>query len=141
MHPIHPFKVSTTKLPKHQDGRRRRGSLSTGVSALVTNCGRCADSTCSLADEWAQNRCFYNLLGSTEVFLFSAHQHVIGEPLSIGRPLPNTKCYILDDAGEPVPVGQRGTLWVGGAGVAKGYINLPLTTAEKFQPDKFANDG
>lgn len=75
------------------------------------------------------------------MFLFSAHKHIIGEPLSIGRPLPNTSCYILDDTGEPVPVGQRGTLWVGGKGVSKGYINLPLTTAEKFQPDKFANDG
>lgn len=96
---------------------------------------------CSLADDWAQNRCFYNLLGSTEVFLFSAHKHVIGEPLSIGRPLPNTTCYILDEAGEPVPVGHRGTLWVGGKGVSKGYINLPLTTAEKFQPDKFVGDG
>ncbi|KAJ4312153.1 hypothetical protein N0V94_007591 [Neodidymelliopsis sp. IMI 364377] len=95
----------------------------------------------ALADDWALDRCFYNLLGSTETFLFSAHKHTIGEPLSIGRPLPNTTCYILDDAGEPVPVGQRGTLWVGGAGVAKGYINLPLTTAEKFQPDKFANNG
>ncbi|KAJ8110327.1 hypothetical protein OPT61_g6806 [Boeremia exigua] len=95
----------------------------------------------SLADDWAQGRCFYNLLGSTEVFLFSAHKHKIGEPLSIGQPLPNTRCYILDDDGEPVPVGQRGTLWVGGKGVSKGYINLPLTTAEKFQPDRFANDG
>lgn len=55
--------------------------------------------------------------------------------------LPNTRCHILDEAGQPVPVGQRGTLWVGGKGVAKGYINLPLTTAEKFQPDTFADDG
>jgi hypothetical protein len=94
-----------------------------------------------LADEWAQDRCFYNLLGSTEVFLFSAHKHTIGEPLSIGRPLPNTTCYILDEVNRPVTVGQRGTLWVGGKGVSKGYINLPLTSAEKFQPDKFANDG
>lgn len=61
--------------------------------------------------------------------------------MCIGRPLPNTRCYILDEAGEPVSVGQRGTLWVGGKGVSRGYINLPLTTAEKFQPDKFANDG
>ncbi|KAF2128253.1 acetyl-CoA synthetase-like protein [Dothidotthia symphoricarpi CBS 119687] len=95
----------------------------------------------ALADEWAQGRDFYNLLGSTEVFLFSAHRHVPGEPLSIGRPLPNITCYILDDAGEPVPFGQRGTLWVGGAGVSRGYIDLPLTTAEKYCPDKFANDG
>lgn len=141
MHPVHPLEIPTNELPKHQDCRCGRGGLLTSVSFLLVICDHRADSPTSLADDWAQNRCFYNLLGSTEVFLFSAHQHVIGEPLSIGRPLPNTTCYILDDAGDPVPVGQRGTLWVGGAGVAKGYINLPLTTAEKFQPDKFANDG
>lgn len=95
----------------------------------------------SLADEWAENRSFYNMLGSTETFLLSSHKHVKGEQLSIGRPLPNMTCYILDEAEELVPVGQKGTLWVGGAGVSKGYINLPLTTAEKFQADKFANDG
>ncbi|EUC30181.1 hypothetical protein COCCADRAFT_39539 [Bipolaris zeicola 26-R-13] len=95
----------------------------------------------ALADDWAQGRSFFNLLGSTETFLLSSHQHVKGEHLSIGRPLPNVSCYVLDDRGEPVPVGQKGTLWVGGRGIAKGYINLPLTTAEKFQLDKFANDG
>ena len=108
---------------------------------LLSDTSRRADSLISLADDWAKGRCFYNLLGSTEVFLFSAHKHVIGEPLSIGRPLPNTTCYILDEACNPVPVGQKGTLWVGGVGVSNGYINLPLTTAEKFRPDKFANDG
>jgi non-ribosomal peptide synthetase component F len=81
------------------------------------------------------------MLGSTEVFLITAHQHVTGESMSTGRPLPNTTCYVLDDDMQPVPVNQKGTLWAGGAGVSKGYINLPLTTAEKFQPDKFANDG
>ncbi|KAF1940829.1 acetyl-CoA synthetase-like protein [Clathrospora elynae] len=95
----------------------------------------------ALADDWARERTFYNLLGSTEVFLFSAHRHVTGEPLSIGKPLPNTSCYILDDAGEPVPFGERGTLWIGGAGVSRGYINLPLTTADKYRPDTFTNDG
>ena len=95
----------------------------------------------SLADEWAQDRSFYNLLGSTETFLISAQQHISGQPLSIGRPLPNTKCYILDDTEEPVAFGKRGTLWVGGAGVSRGYINLPKVTAERYRPDKFANDG
>nr|ABW87261.1 transmembrane protein 1 [Alternaria brassicicola] len=94
----------------------------------------------SLADDWAQQRSFWNLLGSTETFLLSAQEHVVGKPLSIGRPLPNTSCYVLDHAGRLARVGQKGTLWVGGAGVAKGYINLPLTNAKKFHPDKFAND-
>lgn len=73
--------------------------------------------------------------------MLSAQEHVVGTPLSIGRPLPNVSCYVLDDVGRLAPVGQKGTLWVGGAGLAKGYINLPLTTAEKFQPDVFSNDG
>ncbi|CAN9104143.1 unnamed protein product [Alternaria alternata] len=94
-----------------------------------------------LADDWAQGRSFWNLLGSTETFLLSAQEHVVGTPLSIGRPLPNVSCYVLNDVGRLAPVGQKGTLWVGGAGLAKGYINLPLTTAEKFQPDVFSNDG
>jgi non-ribosomal peptide synthetase component F len=47
----------------------------------------------------------------------------------------------LNDAEEPVAFGEKGTLWVGGAGVSKGYINLPKVTADKFRPDKFANDG
>jgi non-ribosomal peptide synthetase component F len=96
---------------------------------------------CSLADDWVQGRSFHNLLGSTETFLVSAHRHVAGKLLTAGHPLPNITCYILDEYGQPVSVGEKGTLWVGGAGVWKGYINLPLTTAEKFQPDPFANDG
>jgi non-ribosomal peptide synthetase component F len=76
-----------------------------------------------------------------ETFLLSAQKRITGKPLFIGRHLPNTSCYVLDHADRLAPVGQKGTLWVGGAGVAKGYINLPLTTARKFQPDTFANDG
>ncbi|KAG9188969.1 hypothetical protein G6011_05837 [Alternaria panax] len=94
----------------------------------------------ALADDWAQGRSFWNLLGSTETFLLSAQEHIIDTPLSIGRPLPNISCYVLDHAGRLAPVGQKGSLWVGGAGVAKGYINLPSTTAEKFQPDRYMKD-
>ncbi|KAI4950065.1 hypothetical protein J4E91_004721 [Alternaria rosae] len=95
----------------------------------------------ALADAWGQDRTFWNLLGSTETFLVSAQQHVAGRPLSIGRLLPNISCYILDHSGKLAPFGHKGTLWVGGVGVSKGYINLPLTTAEKFQPNRFVNDG
>jgi non-ribosomal peptide synthetase component F len=62
-------------------------------------------------------------------------------PLSIGKPLPNTTCYILDDEEQPVPFGQRGSMWVGGAGVSKGYINLPELTSSRYKVDKFLNDG
>jgi non-ribosomal peptide synthetase component F len=94
----------------------------------------------SLADEWACGRRFHNLLGATEDFLVSEHTHTPGIPLSIGRPLPNTNCYVRNDFGELLPMSHKGTLWVGGAGVARGYINLPLTTKERFQLNRFSND-
>lgn len=96
----------------------------------------------SLADEWAEGNCFYNICGPTEItILNSAHRHVPGTALSIGKLLPNTTCYILDENENPVPFGEKGSAWVGGAGVTQGYINLPKLTSERYKRDKFRNDG
>ena len=59
--------------------------------------------------------------------------------LPLGKPLPNARVSILDPAGAPVPVGEQGELYVGGAGVGRGYLNRPELTAEKFVPDPFAD--
>jgi amino acid adenylation domain-containing protein len=59
----------------------------------------------------------------------------------IGRPISNLRAYILDQQGDPVPVGVAGELCVGGAGVARGYVNRPDETNGRFVPDSFANDG
>ena len=56
---------------------------------------------------------------------------------SIGYPLANYRLYLLDPHGEPVPQGTIGELYIGGPGVARGYINLPEMTAECFMPDPF----
>jgi len=95
-----------------------------------------------LADEWAENSTYYNICGPTEVtILNTAHRHRPGQPLSIGTPLPNTNVYILDEEENPVPFGGKGIMWVGGAGVTKGYINLPELTTSRFKEDKFCQYG
>ena len=60
-----------------------------------------------------------------------------GRGSAIGAPLDDLTVYLLDERLEPVPIGVTGEIFVGGAGVATGYLNRPDLTAERFIPDPF----
>jgi acyl-coenzyme A synthetase/AMP-(fatty) acid ligase len=59
--------------------------------------------------------------------------------LPLGRPLPGTRIYLLDEQGRPVAAGEKGELCIGGPGVARGYLNRPELTAERFASDPFGD--
>jgi amino acid adenylation domain-containing protein len=74
-----------------------------------------------------------NLYGPTETTIWSTLADLTGDvPLTIGKPIANTRIYILSKGGLPQPVGVYGELCIGGDGVGPGYLNKPELTAEKF---------
>jgi|GEM_PF-192527 len=81
------------------------------------------------------------LYGPTEATVLASAQRVRpDEPVAgslLGLPLPHATAYVLDGAGEPVPFGVPGELYLGGAGVARGYLGRPELTAVRFVPDPF----
>ena len=83
-----------------------------------------------------------NGYGPTEATTFSTTFEIttLGEgAIPIGRPIANAQAYVLDARQQPLPVGVTGELYIGGAGVAKGYLNLPQLSAEKFVPNPFGD--
>ena len=83
----------------------------------------------------------YNVYGQTETCISVTHWRcragAAGRMIPIGQPHANTQVYILDPAQRPLPIGVPGELYVGGDGVALGYLNRPELTAERFVPNPF----
>ena len=85
-----------------------------------------------------------NGYGPTENTTFTCCHRITAAPpgrsIPIGRPIHNTTVYIVDQHMQPVPIGVPGELCTGGAGLARGYLNSPELTAEKFVPNPFSSD-
>ena len=80
-----------------------------------------------------RSQSLWNLYGPTEATVYSTGGQVFDpEHVHIGGPIANSQCYILDAHGEPTPVGVPGELFLGGAGVAAGYLHRPEMTAQRF---------
>lgn len=80
----------------------------------------------------------YDMYGPTEITVVATTKELSGNMVpNIGRPLPNVHAYILDGHMNPVPVGVYGELYIGGQGVARGYINKPALNQEHFVPSPF----
>jgi amino acid adenylation domain-containing protein len=86
-----------------------------------------------------------NTYGPTEATIVSTTCELTGVPaggdVSIGRPVANATAYVLDPAGQPAPPGAAGELYLGGAGIAHGYLNCPGLTGRRFVPDPFRGGG
>ncbi len=84
-----------------------------------------------------------NTYGPTETTIVATRRELSGldpgSTVPIGRPIPGARAYVLDRFLTPVPPGVRGELWIGGAGLAQGYLGRPDLTAERFVPDPFGD--
>ena len=83
----------------------------------------------------------WNLYGPTETTIWSSVKRLErGGTVTIGHPIANTQVYVLDHDQQVAPTGVAGELYIGGTGVARGYLHRPELTAERFVPDPFSHD-
>ncbi|NPC84603.1 amino acid adenylation domain-containing protein, partial [Pyxidicoccus fallax] len=106
--------------------------------AVVASVGEAC--TPELAARWKSGRRFLNAYGPTEASVCATiDTDVDPRRPSIGRAIAGARVYVLDARMEPVPPGMPGELYVGGPGLARGYLHRPALTAERFVPDPFAD--
>ena len=97
-----------------------------------------------IVEKWAGGRKFFDAYGPTEATVCASMSKCAAgsnRRPTIGRPIANTRIYILDREMKPVPIGVRGDLYLSGVGVTRGYLGSPGLTAERFVPNPFGDAG
>ncbi|MBN6039761.1 non-ribosomal peptide synthetase [Amycolatopsis sp. 195334CR] len=94
-----------------------------------------------LVGRWARDRRMMNMYGPTETSCATGGRLLPGEPVTIGGPTDNVAVYVLDGDLRPVAPGVAGELYIAGHGVARGYLNQPGLTADRFLPCPYAEPG
>jgi amino acid adenylation domain-containing protein len=114
-----------------------------GSANLKVLCGGEALPRDLAAELLARSSALWNMYGPTETTIWSTLSQITSSrgPITVGRPIANTEIYLLDSQLEPVPVGTPGELYIGGDGVARGYLNRSDLTTEKFIPNPFRKQG
>ena len=104
-----------------------------------------AGEACSTGNvaRWSKGRRFFNAYGPTETTVWATLALCTDTTRRppIGRPIINTEIYLLDPQQQPVPVGESGEIYIGGDGLARGYLGRPELTAERFVPNPFSRCG
>jgi amino acid adenylation domain-containing protein len=116
----------------------------TSLHTVIVAGEACSKKLVQYHFELLKSTSLYNEYGPTEATVWSSVYNCswpeTGISIPIGRPIPNTQIYILNSDGKLVPVGVTGELYIGGDGIARGYLGKPQLTAEKFIPDLFSDE-
>ena len=113
-----------------------------GKEDLTILCGGEAMPLALVHDLKGKCAALWNMYGPTETTIWSSIHKMDHDAsmISIGAPIANTEFYILDDHLQPVPAGSIGQLYIGGDGLARGYLKRPELTAERFIAHPFSSD-
>ncbi len=129
--------ITTVTLPPSVLAVLEREQLP-ALEAIIAAGESCALETARRWIEGNERRRFFDAYGPTEFTVCATIAELDGSRITIGRPIANAQAYILDGNLQPVPIGVCGELHLGGVGLARGYLNGPELTAEKFIPNPFS---